>query len=227
MTEADVEKLRVLTQFVLAEHVKHFDAAGHGGADEEFVSFGCEFDALASALGVESVEKPRRIGGNVEYNDAVVVGPQCSGNGHFAVGVKGKALGTIGHLLDDSVDDGFFQRQICKENVGVISYFSLASGFLTGKYRNEQDISGRSRGPAVQKYLNADGFRVISTLNEIAEQFGAKIGQVAVAWLMARPSITAPIVSATNMEQLQELLDSAKLSLGEENINKIDLASAF
>ena len=73
MTEADVEKLRVLTQLVLAEHVKHFDAAGHGGADEEFVSFGCEFDALASALGVESVEKPRRIGGNVEYNDAVVV----------------------------------------------------------------------------------------------------------------------------------------------------------
>ena len=62
---------------------------------------------------------------------------------------------------------------------------------------------------------------------EIAEQLGAKIGQVAVAWLMARPSITAPIVSATNMEQLQELLDSAELSLGEENINKIDLASAF
>lgn len=119
-------------------------------------------------------------------------------------------------------------EELCRqENVGVISYFSLASGFLTGKYRNEQDLSGRARGPAVQKYLNADGFRVISTLNEIAEQYDSKIGQVAVAWLMARPSVTAPIVSATNMEQLQELLDSAELSLGEENINKIDKASAF
>ena len=119
-------------------------------------------------------------------------------------------------------------EELCQqENVGVISYFSLASGFLTGKYRNEQDLSGRARGPAVQKYLNADGFRVISTLNEIAEQYDSKIGQVAVAWLMARPSVTAPIVSATNMEQLQELLDSAELSLGEENINKIDKASVF
>ena len=119
-------------------------------------------------------------------------------------------------------------EELCqKENVGVISYFSLASGFLTGKYRNEQDIDGRARGPAVQKYMNTDGFRVISTLSEIAEQHDSKIGQVAVAWLMARPSVTAPIVSATNMEQLQELLDSAELSLGEENINKIDKASAF
>ncbi len=167
MTEADVEKLRVLTQFVLAEHVKHFDAAGHGGADEEFVSFGCEFDALASALGVESVEKPRRIGGNVEYNDAVVVGPQCSGHGHLAVGVKGKALGTIGHLLDDSVDDGFFQRQICKENVGVINAVSgrtLANQCLFPIGADSKDEGG------VQKFGGDSGshLNLIQVLNAVA-----------------------------------------------------------
>ena len=146
VAEADVEELGLLSQFVVAYHVKNLDAPSGWGADEEFVSFGCEFDALASALGVESVEKSRRIGGNVEYNDAVVVGPQCSGHGHFAVGVRGKALGTIGHLLDDSVDDGFFQRQICKENVGVINAVSgrtLANQclFPSGLIRRMKEVS--------------------------------------------------------------------------------------
>ena len=149
--------------------------------------------------------------------------------------------------LDASSDEGFpryqslqplyslverseYEREmedLCiKENVGVISYFSLASGFLTGKYRSDSDLEGQTRGPHVQKYMNEDGFRVVKTLQEVAEKHNAKPGQAALAWLIARPSITAPIASATNLEQLEELVSAAELNLDAEDINKIDQASA-
>ncbi len=113
------------------------------------------------------------------------------------------------------------------ENIGVISYFSLASGFLTGKYKSEQDLSGRPRGPGVQKYLNEQGFRVISALHDVADRHAVKVGQVAIAWLLARPSVTAPIVSATSVQQLQELIETIDITLTDEDIKEIDASSAF
>ena len=84
----------------------------------------------------------------------------------------------------------------------MIGYYSLASGFLTGKYRSNADMAGRTRGPRVGKYLNDYGFGVLKALDEVAVRYEAKPGQIAMAWLIARPSVTAPIASATNLEQL-------------------------
>jgi aryl-alcohol dehydrogenase-like predicted oxidoreductase len=113
------------------------------------------------------------------------------------------------------------------EHLGVISYYALASGFLSGKYRSEADLAKSSaRGGAVKKYLNPRGMRILAALDQLAADHGATPAQVALAWLMARPSITAPIASATSVEQLQELLGVAQLTLGENEIAQLDLASS-
>ena len=137
-----------------------------------------------------------------------------------------QSLQPLYNLVERSEYEREMEDLCIKENVGVISYFSLASGFLTGKYRSASDLEGQTRGPHVQKYMNEDGFRVVKTLQEVAEKHNAKPGQAALAWLIARPSITAPIASATNLEQLEELVSAAELNLDAEDINKIDQASA-
>ena len=115
---------------------------------------------------------------------------------------------------------------VCLErNVGVIGYYSLASGFLTGKYRSTDDLAGRTRGPRVEKYLNEAGYRVLDALDAVAEKHSAKLGQVALAWLIARPSVTSPIASATNLDQLEELVGAAQLTLDQADIDQIDQAS--
>jgi len=114
-----------------------------------------------------------------------------------------------------------------RENIGVINYYALASGFLSGKYRSEADLAkSAARGGAVKKYLDPRGLRVLATLDEVAAAHRATPAQVALAWLMARPGITAPIASATSVEQLHELLGAAKLQLGREEIDALDAASA-
>src|SRR6185437_15391370 len=104
-------------------------------------------------------------------------------------------------------------------------YYSLASGFLTGKYRAAADAEGRSRGGRVAKYLNDQGFGVLAALDDVAKRYQAKPVQVALAWLIARPSVTAPIASATNLEQLAEVLKAAELKLDAAAIQQIDAAS--
>jgi aryl-alcohol dehydrogenase-like predicted oxidoreductase len=119
-------------------------------------------------------------------------------------------------------------EQVCLENhLGVIPYFSLASGFLTGKYRSEQDLTKSGRGSSVQKYLNPRGFRILRALDEIAKEYKATPAQVSLAWLMARPSVTAPIASATSLKQLDELIGSTRLKLDAAAIEKLDQASAY
>jgi aryl-alcohol dehydrogenase-like predicted oxidoreductase len=113
-----------------------------------------------------------------------------------------------------------------KYDLGVICYFSLASGFLSGKYRSEADLSKSQRGQMVKKYLNARGFRILDTLDQVAKQHEATPTQVALAWLMARPSITAPIASATNLKQLDDLVQSATLKLDRSSIELLNQASA-
>jgi aryl-alcohol dehydrogenase-like predicted oxidoreductase len=115
---------------------------------------------------------------------------------------------------------------LCRaEGIGVICYYALAAGFLTGKYRSEADLSASPRGAGVKKYLDAKGMKVLQTLDEVAAQQQAKPAQVAIAWLIARPSITAPIASATSLEQLDDLIGAVRLKLPPEVIRALDEAS--
>jgi len=114
-----------------------------------------------------------------------------------------------------------------KQNLGVIPYFSLAAGFLTGKYRSEADASKSLRGPGiVKKYLNERGLRILKALDETAQNYRSKPGSIALAWLLSRPSVTAPIVSATTLEQWDDLVESTRLKLDPAAIRRLDEASA-
>ncbi|QWP77665.1 aldo/keto reductase [Lysobacter sp. K5869] len=128
-------------------------------------------------------------------------------------------------------DRAGFEREleplVRRRGVGVIGYYSLASGFLTGKYRSRDDLGkSRARAGAVEKYLNARGLRILAALDEVAAGHGATPAQVALAWLIARPSVTAPIASATSVAQLQELIAAARLTLKADEIAALDAASA-
>ncbi|MBK7748158.1 MAG: hypothetical protein QG625_1077 [Cyanobacteriota bacterium erpe_2018_sw_39hr_WHONDRS-SW48-000098_B_bin.30] len=112
-----------------------------------------------------------------------------------------------------------------KEHLGVISYFSLARGFLSGKYRSEADLSQSPRGTGVKKYLNERGFAIVDTLHKVAKELHSQPARVALAWLIARPSITAPIASATTLSQLEDLIAAAKLTLSAAAIAELDQAS--
>jgi aryl-alcohol dehydrogenase-like predicted oxidoreductase len=117
-------------------------------------------------------------------------------------------------------------KAVCEAHeVGVIPYYSLASGFLTGKYRSEADLSKSPRGGGVKKYLNAHGQATLKALDDIAAQHGATPAQVALAWLMAQPTIAAPIASATSVEQLHDILKAASLTLSTADLASLDAAS--
>lgn len=119
-------------------------------------------------------------------------------------------------------------EKVCRENhIGVIPYFSLASGFLTGKYRSEKDLENRSRGSRVQKYLNRRGLRILAALDGVSKQHKATPAQVSLAWLLAKPTIVAPIASATSVKQLDELLEGARLKLDSAAVKKLDEASDY
>lgn len=117
---------------------------------------------------------------------------------------------------------------ICKERgLGVITYFSLASGFLTGKYRTPEDLKkGGPRGAFVGRYLTPRGERILHALDEVAASHHSTPASVALAWLMARPGITAPIASATSSAQLKALIDAVQLQLDRAAIEALDRASA-
>jgi aryl-alcohol dehydrogenase-like predicted oxidoreductase len=111
--------------------------------------------------------------------------------------------------------------------LGVINYFSLASGFLTGKYRSEADLGKSTRGGGAKKYLDPRGLRVLAALDAVAEEYHSTPASVAIAWLIARPSVTAPIASATSIGQLDSLIAATKLELSKEAIRRLDDASAW
>lgn len=119
-------------------------------------------------------------------------------------------------------------EKICVDNnLGVINYYSLAAGFLTGKYRNEADASKSTRGEGNKKYLNERGFKILKALDEVAAQNNTTQASVAIAWLIARPSVTAPIASATSLSQLEALIRATQLQLSPENIRLLNDASAW
>jgi len=115
---------------------------------------------------------------------------------------------------------------LCRaQQVGVINFFGLARGFLTGKYRSEADLGKSIRGGGVKKYLEPHPMRVLAALDAVAADLRATPAQLALAWQMARPGITAPIASATGVAQLQELMGAARLVLSPAQIGALDAAS--
>jgi aryl-alcohol dehydrogenase-like predicted oxidoreductase len=119
-------------------------------------------------------------------------------------------------------------QQICLDNnLSVINYFPLASGFLTGKYRSEKDFSKSVRGDGMHKYLNARGYRILNALDVVAKRFDTTPATVSLAWLMAQPGIAAPIASATSIEQLDSLLKAADLPLDNKAIEFLNQASNY
>jgi aryl-alcohol dehydrogenase-like predicted oxidoreductase len=126
-------------------------------------------------------------------------------------------------------DRAEFERTLaplCREQgIGVISYYGLAGGFLTGKYRSVKDLSKSVRGQGVRKYLTERGFRILAALDQVAEHYQVAPASVALAWIMARPGITAPIASATSVEQVKALVEAADIALDQQSIELLDKAS--
>jgi aryl-alcohol dehydrogenase-like predicted oxidoreductase len=112
-------------------------------------------------------------------------------------------------------------------HIGVLPYYGLASGFLTGKYRSEADLAQSVRGQGVKKYLNERGMKILAALDTVAKAKHAKPSQIALAWLMHKPAVTAPIASATSLGQLRELMAAAALTLDEAAMSLLDNASAY
>jgi len=130
------------------------------------------------------------------------------------------------NLLERPLFEGELEDECVKEGLGVIPYWPLAAGFLSGKYRSEADLGKSPRGAGVKKYLNDKGLGVLNALDAAAKKHNASNVTVALAWLMSRKSITAPIVSATSLEQLKTLFAAPALKLDPESIAALDKASA-
>ena len=122
--------------------------------------------------------------------------------------------------------EGALQQTCIDNEVGVIPFSGLASGFLTGKYRTEADLSKSPRGGGVKKMMNERGMRILRALDQVSAGKSASQAQVALAWVMAQPGLTGPIASATSLEQLDELMGSARLKLDAEDLALLDKASA-
>ncbi|WP_306590031.1 aldo/keto reductase [Geothrix sp. 21YS21S-4] len=122
------------------------------------------------------------------------------------------------NLYDRQGYEGALRDLALAEGLGVITYFSLARGFLSGKYRSEADLGQSVRGGGIKAYLNERGFRILGALEQVAARHGAKPAEVALAWLMARPGVTAPIASATTPAQLDSLIRAASLALAPEDL---------
>jgi aryl-alcohol dehydrogenase-like predicted oxidoreductase len=123
-----------------------------------------------------------------------------------------------------------FEGALCdlciSREIGVVTYYSLASGFLTGKYRQQADLAQSQRGGGIAKYLNPRGMRILDTLEEVAGQHNAKPAEVALAWLMSREGVTAPIASATSVAQVESFARAAGLTLNAAQLARLEIASA-
>ena len=132
------------------------------------------------------------------------------------------------NLYDRKVYEEALEKVVRDNGLGVINFYGLAAGFLTGKYRTKADAGKSKRGESViARCLNERGLKVLAGLDQVAEKHGAQPGQVALAWQIARPSITSPIVSATSLQQLNELAQAATLKLDDADIKTLNDASAW
>jgi aryl-alcohol dehydrogenase-like predicted oxidoreductase len=139
-----------------------------------------------------------------------------------------ETLQPLYNLVDRAAFEAELEPLVRERGLGVINFFGLARGFLTGKYRSEADLAKSARGAGVKAAcFNERGWRILAALDEAAAALKATPAQVALAWQMARPTISAPIASATSVAQLEELMGAAKLTLDAETIAALDRASAW
>ena len=130
------------------------------------------------------------------------------------------------NLIKRDAFEGDLQALALQEGLGVIPYWSLASGMLTGKYASAADFAGTARGAQLKMYGDARGFDIVGVLRDVAARVGATPAQVALAWLLAQPSITAPIVSATSLAQLREILKAVEIKLDDAALAALTAAGA-
>jgi aryl-alcohol dehydrogenase-like predicted oxidoreductase len=130
------------------------------------------------------------------------------------------------HLANRSLFEGPLRDLCVAEDIGVISFYALAGGFLTGKYRSEKDLEGKARARTVSHYLDPRGLDILGEMDKIAARLGATPAQVAVAWVMAQKGVTAPIVSATSEAQLAEILHAVDITLDRAALDRLDRVSA-
>lgn len=122
--------------------------------------------------------------------------------------------------------EGELQDYCVAENIGVVPYYGLAAGFLTGKYRSRDDLSQSVRGGQMGELLDGKGSAVLAAMDEVAADTGATLAQIALAWLMAQPGVTAPIASATSVAQLRDLVGAMTLTLGADQLERLTVAGA-
>jgi aryl-alcohol dehydrogenase-like predicted oxidoreductase len=137
-----------------------------------------------------------------------------------------ECLQPLYNLMERPAFEAELEAVCVQHGVGVITFFALASGFLSGKYRGEADLAKSARGQGVKKYLTPKGLRVLDALDAVAQRLNATPAQVAIAWQIARPSVTAPIASATSLAQLADLVAAAQLPLDADAVRALDAASA-
>ncbi|MFT3719225.1 aldo/keto reductase [Pseudorhodoferax sp.] len=130
------------------------------------------------------------------------------------------------NLADRSGFEGPLRDLCRREGLGVVTYYSLASGFLSGKYRSQADLAGRARGQGVARYLDARGLKILQALDAVAAAHGAAPAEVALAWLIGRAGVTAPIASATSVEQVRSFARAAGLRLSAQETAALDAAGA-
>lgn len=173
------------------------------------------FDAIVKA------GKARAIGASNFTADRLSGALAASDAGGLA---RYSVLQPLYNLLERDQFEGPLQQLCLAENIGVLPYYGLASGFLTGKYRTEADLAKGARGQAAAKYLKGGGQAVLAAMDAVAAETGASLAAIALAWLAAQPGVTAPIASAVSPAQLDELLASLDLVLSDDQIARLDAA---
>ena len=131
------------------------------------------------------------------------------------------------NLYDRELFEAELEGVCVEKNLSVNNYYSLASGFLTGKYRTKEDFGKSPRGDGMDKYLDERGMKILSALDEVSKKYNTSPASVSIAWLLARPSITAPIASATNLKQLDALVKAVDLKLDDASIQQLNAASEW
>jgi len=180
-------------------------------------------DALAVFDKLVRAGKVRAIGASNYKSSRLAEALRVSDDNGFA---RFTVLQPLYNMMERPAFERALQKLVIDEGLGVVPYFSLASGFLSGKYRSEADAGGKARSGFVTKYLNDRGMAVLAALDAVAGETGATQAQVALAWTMAQPGITAPIASATKVSQLEDLLGATTLRLTDAQLRRLDEASA-
>jgi aryl-alcohol dehydrogenase-like predicted oxidoreductase len=173
------------------------------------------FDALIEA------GKVRHVGASNYTADQLEEAILAGGHGR----ARFEVLQPHYNLVQRGIYEGDLEKLCTRHRLCVIPYYALAGGFLTGKYRSKADIEGRARVISAAPYMNERGFSLLDALETVASRHSATLAQVALAWLTARPSITAPIASATSLAQLKDIMQSVKLDLTGEDMAELEAAS--